>query len=324
MTTTSFEWVCDDMGPAKVIHIYEPETGLRAIVAIDNVARGPAIGGVRMAPDVDTDEVLRLARAMTLKNAAAGLAHGGGKSGIVADPKKADKRVLLRAFGRAIRELTDYIPGPDMGTDEACMGWLLDEMGRAVGLPRALGGIPLDELGATGYGLVQAAEVAAPFCGLDLSGATVVIQGYGNVGRPAARFLEERGAVLIAASDSRGAVYAPNGMSASALAEAKQASGSVTAYTDGTEIPQAEIFGLECDILIPAARPDAIHAGNVHSVKARLIPGCQHRHHGRGREHPPRERRLEHPRLHRECGRCDLRLRRVSRRHGAGRVQDDR
>ena len=128
--TFTIEPYCDDLGPEKVVHVYEPQSGLRAIVVVDNTACGPAIGGVRLAADVSMDEVYRLARAMTLKNAAAGLPHGGGKAGIVADPHTTDKLRLVRAFARAIREIADYIPGPDMGTDEACMAWLFDEIGR--------------------------------------------------------------------------------------------------------------------------------------------------------------------------------------------------
>ena len=107
----TFEEYCDDLGPVKIVHLYDPECGLRGIVVIDNVACGPSIGGVRMAFDVSTNEVFRLARAMTMKNAAAGLPHGGGKAGIVADPRTAGKSKLIRAFARAIRDLSEYIPG---------------------------------------------------------------------------------------------------------------------------------------------------------------------------------------------------------------------
>ena len=153
----------DDLGPAKIVHIYDPKVGLKAVVAIDNVACGPSIGGIRMAPDVSATEAFRLARAMTLKNAAAGLPHGGGKSVILGDPKIApeDKERLIRAFARAIRDLVEYIPGPDMGTDERCMAWIKDEIGRAVGLPREIGGIPLDEIGATGFGLKASVDVSS-------------------------------------------------------------------------------------------------------------------------------------------------------------------
>jgi glutamate dehydrogenase/leucine dehydrogenase len=138
----------DAPGPAKLVYIWRPALGLKAVVAIDNTACGPAIGGVRMAPDVSAEEAFRLARAMTFKNAAAGLPHGGAR----------DKERLIRGFAAAIAELVVYIPGPDVGTDEVAMGWIRDETGRAVGLPRELGGIPLDEPGATGFG---AAALAA-------------------------------------------------------------------------------------------------------------------------------------------------------------------
>ncbi len=261
----------DELGPEKIVYVHDARSGLRGIVVIDNVACGPAIGGVRMALDVTTEEVFRLARAMTLKNAAAGLPHGGGKAGILAANRTPDKEDLIRAFGRAIRELTDYIPGPDMGTDETCMGWLFDETRRVVGLPRALGGIPLDEIGATGYGLAQCAEVAAPFCGLKLDGATLAVEGFGNVGKHAARFLEEAGVKLVAASDTGGAVHDPRGIPVAALIAAKSAEGSVTGYEQGQPLKASEIFSIPHDILIPAARPDSIHSGNVDSVQAKLI-----------------------------------------------------
>jgi glutamate dehydrogenase (NAD(P)+) len=261
----------DDLGPEKVVHVYEPRSGLRGMVVVDNTACGPAIGGIRMAVDVSLEEVFRLARAMTLKNAAAGLAHGGGKAGIVADPKTVDKQRLVRAFARSIREIVDYIPGPDMGTDESCMGWVFDEIGRAVGLPRVLGGIPLDEIGATGYGLAQCAEVAASFCDLRLQGATLAVEGFGNVGRPAALFLEKMGVRLVAASDSQGAVYNPAGIDVGELSAVKRQTGTVTTYPGGQKLAPAELLMLPCDILVPAARPDSIHAGNATAVRARLI-----------------------------------------------------
>lgn len=181
----------DDLGPARVFFVHEPRAGLRGILVVDNVAVGPSIGGLRMAPDVSLRECARLARAMTLKNAAAELPHGGGKAVIFGDPRMpvADKQRLIRTMAAALRGVTDYIFGPDMGTDETCMAWVRDEIGRSVGLPRVLGGIPLDEVGATGWGLSHAAAVAAPYCNLKLAGAWVVVQGFGAVGRHAARFL---------------------------------------------------------------------------------------------------------------------------------------
>ena len=116
-----FVWTTDEIGPEKVVHIYESKSNLKAIVVIDNTSLGPAIGGVRMAADVTAEEVFRLARAMTFKNSAAGIPHGGGKSGIVADPKAKNKEALLRLFAQGIKNLVDYIPGPDMGTNEESM-----------------------------------------------------------------------------------------------------------------------------------------------------------------------------------------------------------
>ena len=204
----------DELGPAKVLHVRDPAAGMKGIVVVDNVAAGPAIGGIRMAPDVSLEECARLARAMTLKNASAGLPHGGGKAVIFGDPavEPARKESILRSFARAIEGLTDYIPGPDMGTDEVCLGWVWDEIGRAAGLPAEIGGIPLDEIGATARGLVAAVEVAKDFCGLELAGARVVVQGYGAVGRHAARMLADIGALVIGVSDSRGAIVAAGGL----------------------------------------------------------------------------------------------------------------
>ena len=127
----------DELGPAKILHVYEPCVGLKAILVVDNVAKGPSIGGIRMAPDVSLTECVRLARAMTFKNAAAGLPHGGGKVVVYADPNmaKSDKEPLMRALAKSLRTIEDYIMAPDMGTDEECMAWIRDEIGRVVGLP---------------------------------------------------------------------------------------------------------------------------------------------------------------------------------------------
>ena len=155
----------DEFGPFKVIEVWEPSINLRGTLVVDNVARGASIGGLRMAPDVSTQECFRLARAMTFKNASADLPHGGGKSVLYGDPAmpRAQKEELVRAFACALEEVEQYIFGPDMGTNEECMGWVRDEIGRAVGLPREIGGIPLDEIGATGWGLLHAIKVACEY-----------------------------------------------------------------------------------------------------------------------------------------------------------------
>jgi glutamate dehydrogenase (NAD(P)+) len=263
----------DDLGPARVIHIHQPVLGLAATVVLDNLACGPAIGGLRMAPDVTTVECARLARAMTLKNAAAGLPHGGGKSVLRADPRMppANKERLIRAFAAALRHEEGYVVGPDMGTDETCMAWVRDEIGRAAGLPAALGGIPLDEIGATGWGVCHATQVALAALGRPVEGARIVVQGFGAVGRHAARFLVARGARLVAAGDSAGAVHAPAGLDVQRLCAIKDAGGSVTSYPAAERIDADGLIGVDCEVWIPAARPDVLHAGNVDRLRAAAV-----------------------------------------------------
>ncbi len=263
----------DELGPAKIIHVHEPSCGLHATLVIDNVARGPAIGGLRMAPDVTLSECARLARAMTLKNAAAGLPHGGGKSVLVGDPRmeSARKEHLIRAFAHALRNETDYIFGPDMGTNEACMAWIKDEIGRAVGLPEEAGGIPLDDLGATGWGLAACAEVAAPACGISLVGARIAIQGYGAVGRHAANFLARLGTRLVAASDTSGTIVNPAGIDVNGLGTHKLQGGRIADYAGGEILGPDAVIDVPCDIWIPAARPDVIREDNVARLQAKLV-----------------------------------------------------
>jgi glutamate dehydrogenase (NAD(P)+) len=263
----------DDLGPFKVIHIYEPTIGLKAALVVDNVAAGPAIGGLRMAPDVSIGECFRLARAMTLKNAAAGLPHGGAKSVLWGDPRMPpeEKERLIRGFASAIATETSYIPGPDMGTDEQAMAWVRDEIGRAVGLPREIGGIPLDEIGATALGLRAAARVAGEYCGVSLDGARVAVQGFGAVGMHAARFLEEDGARTVGAADSGGTIQDGEGLDLAALVEFKKGGRSVREFPGGRSGGPEAIVGVECDIWIPAARPDVITEANVNQLSTRLV-----------------------------------------------------
>ncbi len=263
----------DELGPAKIIHVYEPAVNLKAVLVIDNVAKGPSIGGIRMAEDVSTEECFRLARAMTFKNAAAGLPHGGGKIVVYGDPKmvKAEKEKILRALASSLRNEEDYIFAPDMGTDEECMAWIRDEVGRVVGLPRELGGIPLDEVGATGWGLSHATDVALQFCDFEIAGARVVIQGFGAVGKNAALFLRDKGAVLVATCDTGGAVYNAAGLDIEALMALKAQGRSVAEFSGGKTIENDALLDIACDIWIPAARPDVIHDDNVGRLNTRLV-----------------------------------------------------
>jgi glutamate dehydrogenase/leucine dehydrogenase len=263
----------DDLGPLKVLRLRHQAAGLDAVVVVDNTALGPALGGVRMAPDVTTQECARLARAMTLKNSAAGLAHGGGKAVIAADPgmPAPEKEHLVRRFASLIRNEVDYIPGPDMGTDETCMAWIRDEIGRAAGLPEELGGIPLDRIGATGFGLAHAIEVAVGQCDFGLAGARVVVQGFGAVGKHAARFLRDRGAVLVGAADSRGSIYDPRGLDLVALIRAKDEGRSVAEVGAGEAGDGDAVLDMECEIWIPAARPDVVTEKNVGRLRTKLV-----------------------------------------------------
>jgi len=236
------EWTryVDDLGPAKVLLTHDPLTGTRGILVVDNVAAGPAIGGIRMAPDVTVEEVYRLARAMSFKNASAGLPHGGGKAAILADPgmPPLEKERAVRAFARAIAGITDYIPGPDMGTDEVAMAWVRDEIGRAVG---------------------------------ELSSSRVVIQGFGAVGRHAARFLAAKGARIVAVADSRGGLFNGDGLPVDALIAHKVAGRPVGSFAGGQAIDNEQLIGLDCEIWIPAARPDVLDGSNCEQLKAKLV-----------------------------------------------------
>jgi len=274
---TMWQRTRDELGPEKVLLIHEPLVGLEAIVVVDNTAAGPAIGGLRMAEDITVDEVARLARAMTFKSAAAGLSHGGGKAGIVGDPgmPRLRRERLVRAFADSIRDLTDYIPGPDMGIDESCMAVIHDEIGRAVGLPVVLGGIPLDSLGATAFGLAVAADVLDAAGIVTLDGARIVIQGFGAVGTHTARFLTERGAIVMAVSDSRGGVVNDDGLDVEKLLLWKVEGRPVREFPGGTPCAHQALLEMNCDIWIPAARPDVFTRHTARLAKTKVVlPGA--------------------------------------------------
>ena len=267
----------DETGPQKVLYLHSSKAGLNAIVVVDNVALGPAVGGVRVRSSVNTAEVQRLARTMTLKNSLAGLPHGGGKAGICMDPagpgEKKKMKKVFQAFAALISGLDEYIPGPDMGSDEECMAWIYEETGRAVGLPERMGGLPLDSLGATGYGVAECAEVACRYAGMGIEGARVAIHGFGSVGKAAAKFMALKGAAVVAAADTGGTIFDLSGLDLDGLARAKEKTGSVAGYQSASarRFKPWEVFSVPCDILIPAATADVINMNNADSVKAKLI-----------------------------------------------------
>lgn len=288
----------DDLGPDYIISMYNPRYKVRAFTVIDNLKRGPGKGGIRMTPSVTIEETARLARAMTLKCAMANLPFGGAKSGIVFDPKGADrktKQAIVEWFGRALRLYAprQYIAAPDINMGEEEMRWLVSAHGSrkaATGKPADLGGLP-HELGSTGFGVARAAEIALGFRKIPVRGATVAIDGFGNVGTFAFKFLEERGAKIIAVSDSRGAIYAPDGLAYRAMAAVKRKAGTVAAYPAGKRVSGGRFFALPADVFITAALPDVINGRNVGSVWAKIIieganisiaGGCDEALHGRG------------------------------------------
>jgi len=267
---------CDELGPEKVLHFYDPKLNLRGILVVDNTALGPAIGGIRMLPDVTTKEIFRLGRSMTLKNSAAGIPYGGGKGGIIGDPEALNKEEIIKAYAKFLRPHTDYIPGPDMGTNEHCMAIIFDDIGRAIGLHRELGGIPLDEIGVTGYGAGEAGEVAAGYINLDLKKATAAIEGFGAVGQACFRSLVGKGVKVVAVSDINGAIYNPKGLNWDALVTVDPETGRVSKlwnreHKDGQTLSGAELFKLDVDILIPGARPDVITMENVKDTRAKMV-----------------------------------------------------
>jgi len=263
----------DELGPTKILQVYEPGVGLDAILVVDNVAAGPSVGGIRMAPDVRLEECCRLARAMTLKNVAAGLPHGGGKVVVRGNPKmdKGKKEQLIRALACSLRDISEYILAPDMGTNEECMAWIKDEVDRVVGLPTTLGGIPLDEIGATGWGLFNAIEVGAERIGFSLAGARFVVQGFGAVGQHVARFLVDAGAVMVGVADSRGAIINPEGIDFAEVQALKRAGKPVVECSGVKPVDTETLVGLDCEIWIPAARPDVINDNNAKQMRTLMV-----------------------------------------------------
>ncbi len=273
----------DEFGPEKVLEVYDQDTGMRGFTVIDNTALGPAKGGIRMTSSVTVEEVARLARAMTWKCAIAELPFGGGKSGIVADGKrieKSRKNKIIKAFAKAIKPVCPslYVAAPDIYMAEEDMavfakanGSIKSATGKPADMCRGHScGIP-HELGSTGYGVYHAALVAAKHLGLDIKKLTFSVEGFGNVGTFAAKYLAEKGAKLVAVSDSKGCIYNKNGLDYKKLVNIKIITGSVVNYPEGEKMESDDIVGVYADIFIPAAKPDIINEKNKNKVKAKII-----------------------------------------------------
>jgi len=272
------EWM-DKWGPEKIIVVHDTRTGMKGMLVIDNTARGMGKGGCRIAPDVTLWDCFRLARTMTWKWAIADVFLGGAKAAIVVDPKDPNKEEIVRAFVRAIRKFLpdEYVFGNDMGFSGKDEAIVIDECGGdarvAIGTPAALGGLPYDEMGLTGYGVAEVTGVAVEYCGLNLNEASIAIQGLGAVGSFTARYLSQKGAKIVAISSIEGALYDPNGLNIERLCKLREECGdsAINEYAEAKVIPTGEEVKLGVDILIPAARGDVINEENAGDVKAKLI-----------------------------------------------------
>ena len=256
-----------------------------------NTTRGPAKGGIRYHPGVTRDEVVALAIGMSLKTAIMNLPLGGAKGGIAIDPKTLTTGELERITRRYVSELIPFlgpdkdVPAPDVGTNAQVMAWVLDQYSASVGhiVPGVVTGKPI-ELGgslgresATGRGAVEAAALAGEIIGLPLNGAKIAIQGYGQVGAWAARLANARGAKIVAIADVGGAIHNARGLDI-AMIDRKMREGarSVTATECGEVLGKgtdgsANIFAVDCDILMPCALGDAVDEKIASQIKAKLV-----------------------------------------------------
>lgn len=264
-----------DDGSVKVF------TGFRAQ---HNDAVGPTKGGVRFHPDVTEDEVNALAIWMSIKAGIVDLPYGGGKGGIICDPREMSFRELenlSRGYVRAISQFvgpTKDIPAPDVFTNSQIMAWMMDEYSRIdefnnpgfiTGKPIVLGGSHGRE-SATAKGVTICIEEAAKKRGFEIKGAKVVVQGFGNAGSYLAKFLHEAGAKVVGISDAYGALYDPEGLDINYLLDRRDSFGTVTTLFKNT-ITNQELLELECDILVPAAVQNQITKENAHNIKADII-----------------------------------------------------
>ncbi|MEW9502023.1 Glu/Leu/Phe/Val family dehydrogenase [Jeotgalibacillus marinus] len=256
-------------------------TGYRAQ---HNDSVGPTKGGVRFHPDVNEEEVKALSMWMTLKCGIVDLPYGGGKGGIICDPRTmsiGEAERLSRAYVRAISQIvgpTKDIPAPDVYTNSQIMAWMMDEYSRIdefnspgfiTGKPIVLGGSQGREK-ATAQGVTICIKEAAKKRGIDLKGARVVVQGFGNAGSFLAKFMHEAGAKVIAISDAHGAIHDPNGLDIDYLLDRRDSFGTVTTLFENT-LTNSQLLEIECDILVPAAVSNQITIENVDRINASII-----------------------------------------------------
>jgi glutamate dehydrogenase (NAD(P)+) len=250
-----------------------------------NLGRGPAKGGIRYHQDVTLDEVKALAMWMTWKCAVVGIPFGGGKGGVIVDPKKLSQRELEGLTRRYATEISIIIgperdiPAPDVNTNSQTMSWIMDTYSMHVGYtsPAVVTGKPIALGGsegrneATAQGAVYTIQDAARHLGMDLAKCRVAVQGFGNAGSIAAQLMFAQGAKIVAVSDSTGGIYKADGFDPNSVLAWKQEHHSVVGFPGTKEISNAELLELDCDILIPAALENQITAANAGRIKARMI-----------------------------------------------------
>ena len=250
-----------------------------------NVSRGPGKGGVRFHQDVTLSEVMALSAWMSVKNAAVNVPYGGAKGGIRVDPKKLSRGELERMTRRYTSEIgiiigpNKDIPAPDVNTNEQIMAWMMDTYsmntgstatGVVTGKPVDLGG-SLGRREATGRGVFTVGTEAAKHIGLEITGARVAVQGFGNVGGVAGKLFAEAGARVVAVQDHGGTIYNEAGLDVRALLKHVQENGSVAGFEGAEVIANDSFWDVDCDILIPAALEQQINAQNAHRIKAKMI-----------------------------------------------------
>ena len=250
-----------------------------------NLGRGPAKGGIRYHQDVSLDEVKALAMWMSWKCAVVGIPYGGGKGGVIVDPKKLSMKELeglSRRFFTEIEVLVGPerdIPAPDVNTTPQVMAWFMDtfSMHQGYTVPGVVTGKPISLGGsegrneATARGAVFTIVEAARHIGLDLHGATVVVQGFGNAGSIAASLMVDEGATILAVSDSTGGIHSPDGLDIARVISWKQEHGTVQGFPGARDITNAEVLEVPCDVLIPAALENQITASNAARIKAKIV-----------------------------------------------------
>ncbi|MEK7564809.1 MAG: Glu/Leu/Phe/Val dehydrogenase [Patescibacteria group bacterium] len=269
----------DKFGPEKIITVHDSSTEMRGFLVIDNTKLGLGKGGIRMTPTVSVEEVCRLARTMTWKNALAGIPFGGAKAGIVwLGGSDTLKKRQVQSFARAISEYIPkkYIAGPDVNSGEKEMLWIAEALNNkkaSTGKPKSLGGLP-HELGSTGFGVAHSTKIAADLLGMNIKNTRVAIEGFGNVGSFAFKFLKQMGFNVVAVSDSKATAYlekSEKGFDGKLLLSTKKKTGTVGDYPNAKKLPKEAIFGLPVDILVLATITDVINEKNKKEVKAKLI-----------------------------------------------------